>query len=73
MRLDAPAYVHWPVLLTESRTLLTESDVSWNDDLEKEGFTIVEANKPDWLATLRKAIGQPSLTIDGPSSVRGGA
>src|SRR5262249_39564885 len=68
--LDAPGYIRWPVLLTESRTLLDESDVSWNTKLEKEGFKIVEANKPDWLASLQKAIGRPSVTIDGPPTVR---
>jgi hypothetical protein len=68
--LDAPGYTRRPVLLTESRAMLTESGVSWNTNLEKEGFTILEANTPDWLASLQKAIGRPSITIDGPPGVR---
>jgi hypothetical protein len=68
--LDASDYVRLPVLLTESRALLVESDVSWNTDLEKEGFKIVEASGPNWLASLQKSIGEPTIKIDGPSTVR---
>jgi hypothetical protein len=60
----------WPVLLTESRALLNKSSLGWNTDIEKEGFKIVEASKPDWLSSLQKAIGRPSITVDGPSTVR---
>jgi hypothetical protein len=59
-----------PVLLTESRALLDESALGWNTDIEKEGFKIVDANKPDWLPSLQKAIGRPSITIDGPPTIR---
>jgi hypothetical protein len=59
-----------PVLLTESRTLLVKSGPFWNTDIEKEGFKIVEAKGPDWLSSLQKAIGRPSISIIGPPTVR---
>ena len=62
--------VRGPVLLTESRALLTESGPFWNTNIEKEGFKIVEASKSDWLPTLKKTIGRPSIIIDGPPTVR---
>jgi hypothetical protein len=59
-----------PVLLIESRSVLTSREQPAVATIEKQGPGIVVADKPDWLQQLRPKIARPSATVTGAPNVR---
>ncbi|MFA6241561.1 MAG: hypothetical protein WC655_11555 [Candidatus Hydrogenedentales bacterium] len=59
------------VTLLESRDVASEPAKQTLQSLEQAGKPVVTAESPRWFESLQKAIGSPSLTIDGPATVRG--
>lgn len=59
-----------PVLLVESKLVFTPTETKTVTEFEKRGGHVIAADGPDWLAQLSAAIVKPSITIDGPPTVR---
>ena len=58
------------MLVVESRAVLTPGEESAVDAYVRAGGRVIAADKPDWLKSVRTAIGGPSITLDGPPTVR---
>ncbi len=65
-RKPAPA----KVLLVETRDVFTPAEAAAAGEFEKRGGKIVAGNDPGWVDRLVEALGVPSVTIDGPATVR---
>jgi hypothetical protein len=61
---------HRPVLLVESQAILSPGEQSAVSAYKRAGGHMVSADKPDWLKMVRTAIAQPSITVEGPPTVR---
>jgi len=61
---------HTPVFLIESFAVLTQKEKAAVESFQKEGGRVVTADKADWLKEVQGAIGNPSLTMHGPPTVR---
>lgn len=59
------------VLLLEKRSVCSADELGQVQKFEAAGGRVVEAAAADWPASLRKALGTPSLVITGPKTVRG--
>ena len=59
------------VTLLESRDVASEPAKQTLQSIEQAGKPVVTADSPEWFESLQKAIGSPSLTMDGPATVRG--
>lgn len=59
-----------PVLLVESLAVLTPTEQAAVAIFQKDGGQVVAGDTPDWLEQVRTAIGKPSITIEGPPTVR---
>ena len=59
-----------PIVVIESTSLLQDDGEMSFAALEKRGRGIVAADQPDWMRKLRQMIGNASVTVAGPSSVR---
>src|SRR5207302_561709 len=61
---------HPRALLLESKSVLTPGEKVFTEAFENGGGHIISAEKPSWMNDLKKAIGQQSVVVTGPSSVR---
>ncbi len=59
-----------PVLVVESRVVFTPEESAVVAAFEKAGGHVVTADHADWLGQVRPAVGTPSVTIEGPPTVR---
>jgi hypothetical protein len=66
-----PSNGRLPALLVESRNVFTPAEKSAIAAFEQKGGHVVTADKGDWLAALNMAIGEASIEIIGPRTVRG--
>jgi hypothetical protein len=58
------------VLLSESRNDFTLSELKQLKAITPAGGTLVTADNANWLREVQSRIGEPSLTVEGPSSLR---
>ena len=58
------------VLLVESLAVLTENERSAVRKFESRGGQVMTTGKDSWPGDLRQRLGQPSVIVQGPSSVR---
>ncbi len=58
------------VLVVESLAILTSEEKAVAAEFENSGGRIVTANKTDWLDQVRSVVGKPTITLDGPPTVR---
>jgi hypothetical protein len=59
-----------PVLVVESMSIFTPKETAAIEKYGQHGKCLVVANKPDWLEKVRAAIARPSVTVEGPPTVR---
>lgn len=59
-----------PVFVVESRSVFTPEELRLVGQFEQQGGQVVVADNPDWFATLQAALTRPSITLDGPATVR---
>lgn len=60
-----------PVLVIESRLVLSGTDKAAVEAFEQAGGPVIVADTTDWLAAVRKSIERPSLSLKGPTTIRG--
>ena len=58
------------MLLTDTGSDFTAVESKAVARFSQAGGKLVTADRPDWLAAVQTAIGQPSVTVQGPPSVR---
>jgi hypothetical protein len=58
------------VLLVESLSVLTPAEAVAAREFENRGGKLVAGDEEAWLDRLTEVLGQPSLTVDGPSTLR---
>jgi hypothetical protein len=58
------------VFLVESRSVLNPDEKDALESFEKAGGKVVTGDSPNWLQSVRQAIGQPSVVFEGPPTVR---
>jgi hypothetical protein len=59
-----------PVLLIESRAVLGSATAAMIKEFEQRGGRLVVADQPDWLKHVQSAVASPSITVNGPGTVR---
>jgi hypothetical protein len=59
-----------PVMVIESRSVLNDTEQRALAKFEKSGGRVVVADRGDWLVELKRALPKPSVTVEGPASVR---
>jgi hypothetical protein len=59
-----------PVLLLETRSVLNPAEEAAVTQFETDGGRVVTADTLDWLKDVQTAVGNPSLSIAGPATVR---
>jgi hypothetical protein len=67
---DLGESVQPPVLLVESRSVLAPAEAERVTAYEQTGGRVVEASNPDWLNQVQHAVRRPSLTVNGPPTIR---
>jgi hypothetical protein len=59
-----------PVFLAEARSAFSPREESALKTIENSGGRIVYADKPNWMQTLQQTIGDRSIKVEGPPTVR---
>lgn len=59
-----------PVLLIESRSILSPKELSNLESFERAGGHVVTADRDDWLTAVQQSISHPSIEVEGPPTVR---
>jgi hypothetical protein len=59
-----------PVLLVESPAVLSPSETATIDTFKRDGGQVIWTSADNWLAEFQRIAGSPSVTIQGPATVR---